>query len=110
MEDGVLRSCRLEQELLAIVDEFLRPDIDALCNISLSSFRTEWLQTLSETIYDMEKDFKSNLDNNQFEAFHGFFDNIGKQRRGIEVAIKEATMSLGANLRYTYTSPISEKS
>lgn len=98
------------QELLAIIDEFLRPDLDALCDISLSSFRTERLQTLWETIYDMEKDFKSNLDNNQFGAFHDFFDNIGKQRRGIEVAIKEATTSLEANLRYTHTSPINEKS
>ncbi|KAH6632985.1 hypothetical protein C7974DRAFT_452112 [Boeremia exigua] len=90
------------QELLALANESLRPDFDALCDIGLKSFRTERLQTLSETLYDMEKDIKSNLDSNQFGAFHDFFDNLGKQRRGVEIAIKEATATLETKLRHLF--------
>ena len=86
-------------ELLDAADELLRPDLDTLCDIGLTAFRTERLQTLSEALYDMEEVFKSNLDTNQFGAFHDFFDNIGKQRTETEVAIKEASNSLETNLQ-----------
>ena len=37
-------------QLLDAADELLRPDPDALCDISLTTFRTERLQTLSEAL------------------------------------------------------------
>ena len=85
--------------MLDAADELLRPDLDTLCDIGLTAFRTERLQTLSEALYDMEEEFNSSLDTNQFGAFHDFFDNIGKQRTETEVAIKEASNSLETNLQ-----------
>ncbi|CAO2655790.1 Nn.00g045930.m01.CDS01 [Neocucurbitaria sp. VM-36] len=87
------------KSLLRVAAKDLDPMFDELCDKGLNRLQLELSQTLSDIMDEMERQVKANIDVAQFPAFRDFFDNIRKQKKDIEMTIKQSTKKLASDLQ-----------